>query len=170
MTDSIKVSLDDTRTTVSLGTVAPKSINLGEEVGARGPQGPTGAASSVPGPVGPKGDKGDRGEPGPPGSGSGSSSVTEPGMQNLPALATLHDGDLACSTALVSTPRPDSLISVMVNGLDVAGAYYFSRDDGATVLPRAQITVGATLHWLGSVAGWELDELDQITINYLRAL
>jgi hypothetical protein len=169
MTDSIKVSLGDGTTSVSLGTVAPRSVSLGQEVGARGPVGPQGAPSSVPGPVGPKGDKGDRGDQGPPGSGSGSSSVSELGLQNLPALVTLHDGDLACSTALISTPRVDTVISVLVNGMDVAGAYYFSIDGGATVLPRAEIAVGATLHWLGSVATWQLDELDRITINYLRA-
>jgi hypothetical protein len=114
--------------------------------------------------------KGDRGLPGPQGlPGSGSASVSEPGMRNLQALLTVHDGDLACNSALVSTPRVDCVISVLVNGVDVAGAYYFSEDGGSTAVPRAQIAVGATLHWLGSVATWQLDELDRITVNYLVA-
>jgi hypothetical protein len=143
MTDRINIGVGNT-TSVSLGTVAPKSVSLGQEVGARGPQGL-------------------------PGTGSGSSSISELGLQNLPALVTLHDGDLACSVPLPSTPHVDTAISVLVNGMDVAGAYYFSHDGGATVLSRAEIAVGATLHWLGSVATWQLDELDRITINYLRA-
>ena len=87
---------------------------------------------------------------------------------------TTADGD-ATGLSIVNTPFGDSDVTVTVNGLGVDlgngvkdEACYFSGDAGTTARAIADITAGDTLHWMGSIAGYELDGTDEIDIKYER--
>lgn len=85
---------------------------------------------------------------------------------------TTSDGD-ATGISIGNTPFSDGDVTVQVNGLTVDlgnGAKnepcYFSGDGGVTARAIADITAGDTLHWMGSIAGYELDGTDEIQIKY----
>ena len=87
---------------------------------------------------------------------------------------TTADGD-ATGLSIANTPFGDSDVTVTVNGLGVDlgngvkdEACYFSGDAGTTARAIADITAGDTLHWMGSIAGYELDGTDEIDIKYER--
>jgi hypothetical protein len=94
--------------------------------------------------------------------------------KRLPALATVADGDSAIASAISTTPVNDGYVMVSVNGHRVTvangllspGACYFSGDGGITKRLIADIVVGDTLHWVGSVAGYQLATSDLIDLDY----
>ena len=105
----------------------------------------------------------------------GGGGVTETGVatreQGAPNVTTA-DGD-ATGLSIVNTPFGDSDVTVTVNGLGVDlgdgakdEACYFSGDNGTTARAIADIEAGDTLHWMGSIAGYELDGTDEIDIKY----
>jgi hypothetical protein len=96
---------------------------------------------------------------------------------DLPALLTTADGQKAISFTLGSTPIDNSYIMVDVNGkLETVGdasttkVFYFSGDGGTTprsfnsLNPNGQVQSGDELFFNGSVAGYELDVTDRISI------
>jgi hypothetical protein len=107
--------------------------------------------------------------------GSGGKIATD--SVDLTALVTTADGDKATLFTLASTPVDGSYIIVDVNGkLETVGdalttkAFYFSGDGGTTprsfssLNPNGQVQSGDELFFNGSVAGYELDVTDRISI------
>lgn len=105
----------------------------------------------------------------------GGSSITETGVATREEGApnpTTADGDNT-GLAIANTPFHDGDVTVQVNGLnaDIGDgakdeACYFSGDGGTTARAIVDIQAGDTLHWMGSIAGYELDESDEIDIKY----
>lgn len=90
------------------------------------------------------------------------------------ASVTTGDGDQATVTTVVSTPDSDSYVEVLVGGImvEVGDAVktkdcYFSNDGGTTAKAIEDIASGDTLHWNGSVAGYELSADMEIDFNYI---
>lgn len=93
--------------------------------------------------------------------------------KDMVATATVSDGDLATVITLAVTPINDGYIVVEVNGHSyVVGDgvktddCYFSGDSGTTARNIADVVAGDTLHWNGTVAGFELDGIDRIDFHY----
>lgn len=95
--------------------------------------------------------------------------------KNLVARATHSDGDLACDVAVQTAPAFGAFVYVSVNGVLVtdvgdgtkSGAEcYFSGDNGDTARTWDTISVADTLHWQGSVAGYQLAPSDVIDFWY----
>lgn len=94
----------------------------------------------------------------------------------MSALTTTADGQPACSVGVTQQPANGCYVGVRVNGVDIVaigdgiktGAdCYFSNDAGATARAWAAITVGDTLHWRASSAGYQLAAAsDLIEFNY----
>lgn len=95
------------------------------------------------------------------------------GDKNLTASVTSSDGDAAMAATISYTPPGDSMVGVLVNGVqmnlkgDKTGDCYFSDDGGTTARALTAITSGDSLHWNGSVAGFQLDANDRISLNYV---
>ncbi|KKL58001.1 hypothetical protein LCGC14_2229770 [marine sediment metagenome] len=92
----------------------------------------------------------------------------------MASLATFTDGDKATSVVVATAPVVGGTVEVFLNGVKVSvgnGAKnqfcYFSIDNGANALFLSGIAVGATLHWVGSVATFELDGTEQIEFIYV---
>lgn len=107
--------------------------------------------------------------------GGGSGGVETISNKRMPARDTTADGQLACGIAILNTPVGESYIGVRINGVDVADlgdgtkvgvSCYFSGDGGATARAWIDITLGDTLWWNGSVAGYELATTDVIEFVY----
>ena len=105
----------------------------------------------------------------------GAAAGSEPTTSNkdMTGSVTTSDGDQATATALASTPAGGSFIEVLVNGIQVnlgngvkTESCYFSGDSGATARSFANIVSGDTLHWNGTVAGYQLDATDRLDFNY----
>lgn len=86
--------------------------------------------------------------------------------------ATVNDGD-STGLAIARTPAEDTKVLVRVNGLqvDVCNGVknepcYFSNDGGVTAKTHDTISAGDTLHWIGSIAGYQLDGTDEIDMDY----
>jgi hypothetical protein len=95
-------------------------------------------------------------------------STREQGAPNV----TTADGD-ATGLSIANTPFGDGDVTITVNGLGVDlgngakdEACYFSSDNGTSAQAIADITAGDTLHWMGSIAGYELDGTDELDIKY----
>ena len=94
--------------------------------------------------------------------------------KRLPASATFGDGDAALGSAISHTPLNDGYVFVSVNGHRVSvadglvspGACYFSGNGGVTRRLQKDIQAGDTLHWVGSVAGYQLEAGDLIDLDY----
>jgi len=91
---------------------------------------------------------------------------------NQTANVTSTDGDFTGAT-ISNTPYNDSNVQILVNGVNVNlgdgaknQACYFSADGGSTARPIADIEQSDALYWNGSIAGYELDGLDEIDIIY----
>jgi hypothetical protein len=92
--------------------------------------------------------------------------------RGMPGLLTALDGDLACATAITTTPSHGGAVTVFVNGAeahltgDLLGDCYFSGDGGVT--PRAMNAVVAAdkLYWRGSTAGYQIAVTDLIDFIY----
>lgn len=99
---------------------------------------------------------------------------SSPENKNMVSLATTVDGDKATNTTVALAPVFGGTVDVFINGAKVSVGNgvktedcYFSTDGGTTALLLSGIVVGATLHWVGSVAGYELDTLEQIDFIYV---
>ena len=94
--------------------------------------------------------------------------------KRLPALATAGDGDAALASAITKTPSADGYVQVFVNGHRVSvadgavspGACYFSGDGGSSRRLIKDIQAGDTLHWVGTVANYQLEVGDRIDLDY----
>lgn len=97
--------------------------------------------------------------------------------KRMAALVTSSDGDQACTTTVAATPANDSHVWVLLNGQErsvgdsvkTACDCYFSNDGGTTARAIADVAAGDTLHWNGSVAGFELTAQDVIDLDYDEA-
>jgi hypothetical protein len=107
-------------------------------------------------------------------SGGLKAAVPATGNKHMTASVTSSDEDAATATALAATPAGDGYVAVVVNGqLQHVGSgtkasvdCYFSGDAGSTARTFAQIVSGDTLHWNGSVAGFQLAATDRIDFLY----
>lgn len=91
----------------------------------------------------------------------------------MTASTTSSDGDQATVTTIAVTPIGDGYVIVGVNGVqyEVGDGVktkdcYFSGDGGTTARAIADIAAGDTLHWNGSVIGFQLAGTDRIDFNY----
>lgn len=90
------------------------------------------------------------------------------------SLVTSSDGDKATSLAVALSPVAGGSIDVWISGVKVSVGdgdktkeCYFSINIGVTALPLSGIVVGATLHWMGSNATYELDGTELIDFMYV---
>ena len=60
-------------------------------------------------------------------------------------------------------------MEVNLSNGDKTQACYFSADGGNTAKPIADIEAGDLLYWNGSIAGYQLDETDDIDISYQKS-
>jgi hypothetical protein len=86
------------------------------------------------------------------------------------ATATTADGN---TTGVTIAAAPEGMVQIFVNGLlqELGQGVktkdcYFSSDGGSTAKAIASIAAGDTLYWNGSVAGYQLDTNDKITMSY----
>ena len=94
--------------------------------------------------------------------------------KRLPAVLTAGDGDAALASAISHTPAADGYVQVYINGHRVSvadgvvspGSCYFSGDGGSTRRLVKDIAATDTLHWVGSVAGYQLEVGDRIDLDY----
>lgn len=98
----------------------------------------------------------------------------------LSALDTTTDGDQACATPITNSPKNNSYVSVVVNGVEYQVGdgvkttdCYFSGDGGVSAKsfssshPNGKILSGDLLYWNGSIAGIELQSIWKISFNYI---
>lgn len=94
------------------------------------------------------------------------------GDQFETASATSSDGDTS-GIAIANTP--EGMVQVFVNGVmvelkgDKTAECFFSGDNGTTARALTAIASTDTLHWNGSVAGYQLEASDEITLVYETA-
>lgn len=93
--------------------------------------------------------------------------------KEITASVTTSDGDQAFAGSISNTPADDCYVGVMINGaMQVLGDgvktkdCYFSNDGGTTARSISAIASGDTLHWNGTVAGYELAATDTIDLLY----
>lgn len=104
--------------------------------------------------------------------------------KNMNCNVTSIDGDEAISTPILHTPTEGSYVEFLLNGLKiniedtatfgslVTSPCYFSNDGGASHSVRVvkrinQIKSGDKIYWVGSNAGYQLDNLDKGDLNYV---
>ena len=94
---------------------------------------------------------------------------------NKNPTVTEADGD-STGLSITFTPFLDSYVNIKVNGMEVnlcdgdkLSECYFSNDGGVTARLIANIEANDTLYWNGSIAGFELDETDDIDIAYQKS-
>jgi len=101
-------------------------------------------------------------------------SVPTSANKNMASATTTSDNDIAVATAVATTPAFDGHVEATVNGVPcrigdgtkVSVECYFSGDSGVTARLIKDIVAGDTLHWNGSVSGYELAGGDRISFNY----
>jgi|TARA_R100000541_G_scaffold58736_1_gene70427 hypothetical protein len=107
----------------------------------------------------------------------GSGGVAETGVdlrETQSCNNTTNDGD-AVGISITYTPFSDGSVIIKVNGLaaslsnDKSGPIYFSADGGTTAKTIANITAGDSLYWNGSIAGYQLETSDDISIVYQKS-
>lgn len=91
----------------------------------------------------------------------------------MAASLTTADFQAASATTLAVTPSSDGYVRVSVNGVGyVVGDgvktkdCYFSSDAGSTAKTIANIALGDTLYWVGSVSGFQLATTDVVDFEY----
>ena len=95
--------------------------------------------------------------------------------QDLAALATVNDEDDALATGITNTPQADGNVKVLVNGCavklgngsKVADCYFSALLTPSVARLIKDIVAGDILHWVGSLAGYQLDTSDNISLVYL---
>ena len=92
------------------------------------------------------------------------------GDQFEAASATSSDGD---TSGVTIAAAPAGMVNVIVNGImqELGQGVktkdcYFSADGGSTARAISAIAANDTLYWNGSVAGFQLDTNDKITLSY----
>ena len=92
------------------------------------------------------------------------------GDQFETASATSSDGD---TSGVTIAAAPAGMVNVVVNGImqELGQGVktkdcYFSADGGSTARAISAIAANDTLYWNGSVAGFQLDTNDKITLSY----
>lgn len=87
-----------------------------------------------------------------------------------PGTATSSDGD---TTGVTLAAVPSSMVQVFVNGImqELGQGVktkdcYFSADGGSTARAISALASGDTLYWNGSVAGFQVDSNDKISLVY----
>lgn len=105
------------------------------------------------------------------GGGAGSKAALQNKAQT--ATTTTSDGDQAASVTMAVVPFEGGYVEVFVNGVqyEVGNGVktkdcYFSADAGATARSISDIAAGDTLHWNGSVIGFQLATTDRIDFKY----
>lgn len=97
--------------------------------------------------------------------------VAVPYTQDIEALVTSSDGDLACYDLIDLVPS--GRVDVLVNGLSVDlgpnKPAYFSGDGGVTARNRGDVQRFDQLYWNGSIAGYELDSDDRVEFDYITS-
>ena len=101
--------------------------------------------------------------------------TTNPSVNNkfMTASITTADGDVACSTGMLSTPSGGSYVKVIVggdcpevgNGVKTKDCY-FSGDSGATARAFNAVITGDKLYWNGSIAGYQLAATDRVSFEF----
>lgn len=94
--------------------------------------------------------------------------------KNMTASVTTTDNDQATATTVAAANALGGAIDVTVNGISqVVGNgtktsvdCYFSGDAGVTARAWSAVAAGDTLHWNGSVAGFQLAATDKINMMY----
>lgn len=89
-------------------------------------------------------------------------------------LETDVDGEPVSVTGLSALPHQFSVLMLYLNGVLInhvsygskIGSVFFSNDGGTTAATRAGLTAGSTLHWNGSVAGFELQSGWSVKVVY----
>ena len=88
---------------------------------------------------------------------------------------TANDGD-STGINITYTPFDDSVVTIKVNGMEInlgdgvkSEASYFSNDGGTSARLIKDIEAGDLLYWNGSIAGYQLDETDDIDISYQKS-
>ena len=89
------------------------------------------------------------------------------------ASATSSDGD---TSGVTIAATPEGMVQIFVNGLQQELGQgvktkdcYFSVDSGTTAKAITAIASGDTLYWNGSIAGYQLDTNDKISMVYETA-
>lgn len=108
----------------------------------------------------------------------GGGGLSETGIsfrQRALASVTTADEDTTGMT-ITYTPFGDGVITATINGFQAAIAdgakdqeFYFSADGGTTARAIADVTAGDTLYYMGSVAGYELEADDELTLSYQKS-
>lgn len=94
--------------------------------------------------------------------------------KNMTASVTVSDNDQATATTVASAIAAGSYPEVNINGVQqlvgdgtkASVDCYFSNDAGVTARAFSAVAAADTLHWNGSVAGFELAATDRIDVNY----
>jgi hypothetical protein len=93
--------------------------------------------------------------------------------KGMTASVTTTDFQVACATALVTTPAQDAYVRISVNGLGATLGdgvktkdCYFSSDGGTTAKTIANIAAGDLCYWVGTVALYQLAATDIIDFEY----
>jgi hypothetical protein len=96
------------------------------------------------------------------------------GMRHLTASVTTTDFDQAMTTTVSATNTHGGEVAVFVNGMkqwvgsgNKTSDCYFSGDAGTTARTFAAIASGDTLHWVGSVAGYQLAASDVVDVMFM---
>lgn len=104
---------------------------------------------------------------------TGAGSTPTQSNKNMVASVTTSDGDQATATAIASTPINNSYVKVEVNGIGytvgdgvLTTDCYFSGDGGTTARTISAIVATDTLHWNGSISGFQLDGNDRVDFFY----
>lgn len=99
---------------------------------------------------------------------------TEVDLDQTP-IQTSGDGS-ATGIYITYTPWQDSIVQVRVNGIDVnlgngskTKSCYFSHDGGINARLIKDIQAGDQLYWNASIAGYELDDSDDVDVMYEAA-
>lgn len=102
------------------------------------------------------------------------SPVASTSNKNMTASVTTTDNDQATATTVASSNALGGYMGVRVNGLHVlvgngtkvSVEAYFSGDGGTTARAFSAVVAGDTLHWNGSIAGYQLAASDRIDLEY----
>lgn len=92
--------------------------------------------------------------------------------QGMVGSVTVADGDQATATTIVKGNHSTSLISLRVNGVTYevgdgvkTKAAYISGDGGTTARAFSAVVAGDTIRWNGTIAAFQLDATDVLSID-----
>ncbi len=97
--------------------------------------------------------------------------------QGMVGSVTVNDGDAATATTIVKGNYSDSLIVLRVNGVSYevgdgvkTKAAYISNDAGATARAFSAVVAGDSIRWNGSIALFQLDATDVLSLTQSSVL